>query len=37
MYRSFPVGEAQTEELSKATGVSIDLDDYDYFVDTDAT
>jgi hypothetical protein len=36
MYGSFPVTEAQVEPLRKATGIPIDLLQYDYFVDADA-
>ena len=36
MYDSFPVTEAQVEPLNRATGISIDLQRYDYFVDADA-
>jgi hypothetical protein len=36
MYDSFAVTQAQVEPLSRATGASIDLERYDYFVDADA-
>ncbi|HXY82047.1 MAG TPA: hypothetical protein VEH55_11815 [Gaiellaceae bacterium] len=37
MHGSFPVTQAQVERLSKAAGVSIDLRQYDYFVDAEAS
>jgi hypothetical protein len=36
MFDSFRVTGAQVEPLSRATGVSIDLQRYDYFVEADA-
>jgi hypothetical protein len=36
MYDSFPVTEAQSAPLQRATGIEIDLHHYDYFVDADA-
>jgi hypothetical protein len=36
MYDSFPVTEAHSAPLQRATGIEIDLHHYDYFVDADA-
>jgi hypothetical protein len=36
MYDSYPVRQAQVAALERATGITLDLDRYDYFVDADA-
>ena len=37
MYDSYDVTESQVERLEKATGVSIDLHSYDYFIQAYST
>ncbi len=36
LYDSYPVGLAEAKILSKAMGISLDLDCFDYFVECDA-
>jgi hypothetical protein len=36
MYDCYPVREEQAPALERATGIALDLDRYDYFVEADA-